>query len=274
MSGPRVVAIGDSVTLGVGDGVQASDGSVGWAAHTARALGAASFTNLAANGVRARHLLAGQIPAALALRPDIALLTVGGNDVLRGDFDPEEIRGYVRTSVTRLREQGAEVVVVLLSHIKLFELFHNNVARAMARRIDRANEALTAALAGTGALVVDGTATMGLLGMPAWHIDRIHPSPRGHRALAERAVALLARFPAAREVEPPGKPAGPARTAWWLLRNGIPWIAKRSRDLVPQIARVVLDELRSERVGAGMRTGPAVEAGPVSGDRQVDGRAR
>src|SRR5690606_3203120 len=98
--------------------------------------------------------------------------------------------------------------VVLLSHINLFEVFHRSVTRVMARRIDRANAALAAALDGTGALVVDGTATMGLLGKPGWHIDRIHPSPLGHRALAERAVALLVRFPAPHDVEPPGKPAG------------------------------------------------------------------
>ena len=47
-----VVALGDSVTVGVGDiGVPA-----GWAAHLSFALGAAEFTNVARLGARARDV--------------------------------------------------------------------------------------------------------------------------------------------------------------------------------------------------------------------------
>ncbi|MFW7415620.1 hypothetical protein [Demequina sp. SO4-18] len=53
MHAPAVIAIGDSITLGVGDGIKDESGDVGWAAHTARTLGAtALFLNLAANGTR------------------------------------------------------------------------------------------------------------------------------------------------------------------------------------------------------------------------------
>ncbi len=90
MQGPVVVALGDSITFGVGDGAQGPESvetaPVGWAAHVARALGASRFVNLAANGARARHLAQTQVPSALMERPDLVLLTVGGNDVLRGDF--------------------------------------------------------------------------------------------------------------------------------------------------------------------------------------------
>jgi hypothetical protein len=34
---------------------------------------------------------------------------------------------------------------------------------------------------------------------------------------------------------------------WWLARQGLPWIAKRSRDLIPQMAQVVTHELLEER---------------------------
>ncbi len=49
MAGPVVVAMGDSVTAGVGD-----DAGMGWAFHVASMLGARRWVNLAANGVRAR----------------------------------------------------------------------------------------------------------------------------------------------------------------------------------------------------------------------------
>jgi hypothetical protein len=31
----------------------------------------------------------------------------------------------------------------------------------------------------------------------------------------------------------------------WLVRNGLPWFAKRSMDLVPELVRVVLSERSS-----------------------------
>jgi len=241
-----VVAIGDSITLGVGDGVDRPSGDVGWAAHAAVALGASRFANLARNGTRARDLAAGQVGAASALDPDVVLMTVGGNDVLRADFSPHEIEDATRTAIEALRRSGALVVIVTLTPIRLFELCPERVEAVMARRIERANAALLAAASCAGALVVDGAAVMALRGPAAWHVDRIHPSPAGHRALAERAVGLLP-WPQAREIPAAPRPATASRTVWWLARNGVPWIVKRSRDLIPHVVAVVASEVRAAK---------------------------
>ncbi|WP_156162343.1 GDSL-type esterase/lipase family protein [Demequina iriomotensis] len=248
MSGPRIVALGDSITLGVGDGVQRAWGEVGWAAHTAHALGAASFLNLAANGVRAREMLESQVPRARAASPDVVLLTVGGNDVLRGDFSPRDVEDALGAAVDALAAPGRRILTVSLDRIGLFELAPRRVAEAMARRIGEANAAIARAVAGTDVEVIDGATLLASLGRRAWHIDRIHPSPQGHRALAGAAAARLAAdWARVAPVPEPPQPPGRAAVAAWLAVNGVPWALKRSRDLIPQVTMVVARELREER---------------------------
>lgn len=246
-SGPRVVALGDSVTLGVGDSPVPGIGA-GWAAHVAHALGASSFTNLAENGTRARGLGVSQVPTGLMDRPDVVLLTVGGNDVLRGDFSPTEITSTVADAIARLGRPGREIVVLSLDKIAIFDVLGRHVSIVMARRVAQANAALSAAVKGTCVRWIDGASVVAPLGEAAWHIDRIHPSPAGHRALA--AAALKALSPVLPQVYPivePGVRPSLAMQAWWLARQGLPWIAKRSRDLLPQVAQVVTHELLEER---------------------------
>lgn len=245
---PAVVAIGDSLTLGVGDGTQDSRGDVGWAAHTARALGATTFVNLAANGVRARDLVPGQLDAALAVRPDVVLATAGGNDVLRGDFDPAEVQRELTAALRALRAPERQLVLVTIDRIGLFDALPGAVAEVMARRVGLANAAIRAAAADAEATVVDGAAVFRLAGRRAWHIDRIHPSAYGHRQIAWTALAALSpQWCAVAPIPPAPAPPRLRARAWWLVRKGAPWAARRSRDLIPQIVQVVTHELLEDR---------------------------
>jgi lysophospholipase L1-like esterase len=238
--------MGDSLTLGVGDGFHDSDGSQGWAAHAAKALGASRFHNVARNGVRARHLDQ-HVAVALDDEADIVLMSVGGNDVLRSDFDPAEIRRAVRSAIVRLQTAGCRVVLLTLTPIRLFTLFPSAIISIMTRRIDAANEALADAVAGTKARVVDIPTVMSLGGDEAWHTDRIHPSPKGHRLIAGRALHVIEDFPIVAEIEDAPPPPSRVIRTWWIVRKGIPWIAKRSVDLIPGIAWLLISELRRTR---------------------------
>ena len=242
------VGLGDSITLGVGDDGRGASTDRGWAAHVAGALGAGVFVNLARNGTRARDLADDQVPRALDLRPDLVLVTVGGNDVLRGDFSADEVEDATASAILALRASGAAVVLVTLAPIRLLRHFPSRVTSVMAARIGVASVALNAAAVTGGAVVVDGAAVMRLQGDSAWHVDRVHPSQVGHRALAERAVGLLPELGPAREISPPAPPPGTLAIGWWTLRNGLPWIAKRSRDLIPQVAVAVARDVREARI--------------------------
>ncbi|WP_084103222.1 SGNH/GDSL hydrolase family protein [Demequina sp. NBRC 110056] len=246
--GPSVVAIGDSLTLGVGDGTQHPRGDVGWAAHTAHALGASAFVNLAANGTRARDLAATQVERANAADPGIILASAGGNDVLRGDFDPDEVERELTAVLRAVSRADRRVVVLGIDRIGLFDALPRAVTAVMARRVSAANAAIVTSAAAAGATLVDGGAVFRAAGARAWHIDRIHPSPLGHRRLAEAAVASLA--PEWPQVTPIAAAPAPPRLharAWWLMRNGAPWAVRRSRDLIPQVAQVVTHELLEDR---------------------------
>ncbi|MBE1875099.1 SGNH/GDSL hydrolase family protein [Myceligenerans pegani] len=202
-AGPAVaVALGDSITVGVGDtvGPDARHGA-GWAAHLATVLRVGRFRNLASNGSRARDVVGGQLTEALRLRPALATVLVGGNDVLRSDFSPREIESALARTVGALASTGSDVILVRLPVIGLFELAPRAVRRVMRRRVAVVNAAVDAAAAAARqepgrVMVVDGAEAIESAGAGAWHIDRVHPSPAGHRKLAlEVARAWLEEAP-------------------------------------------------------------------------------
>jgi lysophospholipase L1-like esterase len=301
-----LVALGDSITVGVGDtvGPDAAHGS-GWAAHLAAVLGVEAFTNLATSGARSHDVVEAQLEAALALRPRLATVLVGGNDVLRSDFDARLTLRDLQRCVTELCRAGADVVLVRLPLIGLFEIGPRLVRRVMRRRVAMINAAVDEVAAavrpaepaptsvpyepGPGAgsgrvVVVDAAQAIAPAGAKAWHIDRVHPSPAGHRGLALAAATALARLSPGHEngvvsakasatdttpFSPAGDAAGtdgrariealagrlPAapdppsageRLAW-LLKAGLPWCVRRGRDFLPGLLRAVVHDLRAER---------------------------
>lgn len=279
-----LVALGDSITAGVGDtvGPDAVHGP-GWAAHLATVLGAETFANLATNGARSRDVAGTQLDAALALRPRLATVLVGGNDVLRSDFDARLTLADLHRCVSELCRAGTDVVLVRLPVIGLFELSPRLVRHVMRRRVASVNAAVDEVVkaAGDGRMasgsavdavpgrralahgrvaVVDAAQAIAPAGAKAWHIDRVHPSPTGHRRLAlavalalpdqeyalpparaAASAALVARLPVA-----PDPPSARQRLGW-LVKAGLPWCVRRGRDFLPGLLRAVVHDLRAER---------------------------
>lgn len=232
---PRVVALGDSITAGVGDQSVSQYGD-GWAALVAHALGAKEYLCLARNGVRARDLAQTQVPDALMASPDLVIISVGGNDILRGDFDAREVESALADAVARLRRPGRSIVVLSIVAVALFDLCPARVRHVMTARVEQVNASIKAATLGTDVVVIDGARVAGAVGESMWHIDRIHPSPRGHRALAAEVLRLLPEQFKQTALLPSAQSAPNAATRlWWLASNGLPWLVKRSRDLIPQV---------------------------------------
>jgi lysophospholipase L1-like esterase len=82
----RVLALGDSFTIGTGSGEQAS--------YPAR--------NLAVNGYTTQDLLDEELPQVRDFSPDLVFLAIGANDLVRGS-DEAEYRSQVRRILMALR---------------------------------------------------------------------------------------------------------------------------------------------------------------------------
>jgi lysophospholipase L1-like esterase len=241
-----LVALGDSVTVGVGDrGVPA-----GWAAHVAWALGVDSFCNVARLGARARDVAHEQLPTARAARPDIATVLVGGNDVLRGDFSAPDVGGHVERTVADLHRRHVDVLVVLLHDPRQTLPAPRLVREVLGHRAECVNDEVRQRLAGVDRVaLLDPTSWDFAARRAAWSVDRLHPSALGHRALAELALAALGPLGWAvrRDLLPPaGSQPSTLQRGWWMLRHGTPWFAKRSRDLLPDLAMVCWRHHRSQ----------------------------
>ncbi|MFJ5117344.1 SGNH/GDSL hydrolase family protein [Kitasatospora sp. NPDC088548] len=240
VGGPvRFVALGDSLTEGVGDPV--ADGWRGWAAVLARSLAPAEvgveFTNLARSGALAVDLAAEQLPAALALRPQLAAVVVGGNDTLRAGFDIRRTARELDAVLGELSGSGARLLTACLPDPGTLLRLPQPLARPLARRMHAVNTVVHALSAR------HRTVHLHLAELP-WSaqrhllsVDRLHPSAEGHRLIARHFHELLGSagrpLGPAPAPGPAGPPPGRAADLWWMTTRGTRWVAARSTDLLP-----------------------------------------
>jgi lysophospholipase L1-like esterase len=217
----------------------------------AAALGAPGevrYTNLSAIGARMADLRHHQLPGALAARPDVAVIVAGMNDTLRSDFNGDVLRHDLDITVTALQSSGAMVLVTRYhQHGHVFRL-PGPLRRALHHRIEALNHAVDHVVANRGALCLDLHLISGAYDTAAWSVDRLHPSELGHRMLAAGYADLLAAADIA-VPHPVGRTCGGGRQLTaahhvaWLLCRGVPWLARRGRDLLPHAAGLVLRDL-------------------------------
>jgi len=244
------VALGDSITLGVGDPVRREGGGRregglggrsrawrGWAALLAEGLREPSLHVLASCGAQAPDVERDQLPAALQLRPDIASVIVGVNDTLRAGFDPDRVAASAAHTVGALRAAGAEVLTMRLPDPGQMLGLPGPLARPLARRAHEVNAITDALAARFGTLHYDAAADAAARDPRMWAVDRLHPSERGHRLIAGRFHDLLvsAGVPTTSRPDPEPSSPPPARLAeiGWLATKGTAWVLRRSTDLVP-----------------------------------------
>jgi lysophospholipase L1-like esterase len=227
----RYVALGDSLSEGVGDDPHPDGTERGWADRLAERLAAAHpglhYANLAVRGRLIADVHDHQIAAALALQPDLVSLIIGGNDLTRPRFDVD--RGLARIDEMHgaLHASGATVLTATLPDVALLA----PAARLVGGRIARFNEGVRGIAAARGSLLLDAERDEGLGDPRLWRDDRFHLSARGHDRLATGMAAVLglpgAAWPDAIRSAP--------RTAWrrrqeelrWFRAFLLPWVGRR-----------------------------------------------
>ncbi|MFS0695816.1 SGNH/GDSL hydrolase family protein [Streptomyces nitrosporeus] len=231
----RYVALGDSQTEGVGDGGGVA-GLRGWADRLAEHLAAAGpdlrYANLAVRGRVARQVRAEQLGPALALRPDLATVVAGVNDLLRPKFDAEEVAGHLEAMFAELTAGGARVLTLTFPDVAKIA----PVARPVRGRVFDLNDRIRAAAARHGVVVADLAPLPVATDPRLWGEDRLHASPLGHARIAAAAAYALG-LPGSDDSwarplppwEPPSRLRAAGAEVRWAAGFLGPWIGRRLR---------------------------------------------
>ncbi len=275
----RYVALGDSLTEGMcdpavsrPDGAHASGGSGGahgadgadesgasgasganpwrgWADRLAESLAADAaahgrqfdYANLAIRGRLLAQIIDEQLPAAMALKPDLVSLIGGGNDALRPGADVDAVAQRLEAGVARLRAAGIVVLMAtaydpcdapLVKRTRAVAGIFSAHIWSIARRHH--------------ALVLDLWGMRALHDRRMWAPDRIHLTSQGHARVAAHARSVLHEaFGGAPQVatdslhdgwatplEPlPPRPRQEALLddAQWVREYVVPWVGRRLR---------------------------------------------
>src|SRR6201996_9359120 len=264
----RIVTLGDSITLGMGDPAPGG-GWRDWAFLLAAGLPKPELHNLAANGAQAKHVERDQLPTALLLRPHVATVVVGINDTLRAGFDPVRTGQATARTVAALTAQGATVITMRLPDPAQMFGLPSGLARPLSRRMRAVNAELDRIAAHYGTVHWDASTDPETYDRRNWSVDRLHPNERGHRLIACRLWDRLAEagFPVA--ACPDGEPtsARPTRRedVLWMATRGTRWGVRRSVDFIPYLVYLAAREAVTEP-----RDRPAA---PVPAAAETDGSA-
>lgn len=253
----RYVALGDSLTEGVGDPM--GNGWRGWAALLAGGLSepSAEFTNLAVSGAQTRDVLETQLPAALELRPDVASVLVGVNDTLRSTFDIEKIAQRLDKVYESFTRQGTAVLTACLPDPGTMLGLPGVLGNPLARRQRAVNTVVHTLSERYGAVHLHAVDDPWIMDRAMWSSDRLHPGERGHRQIALRFHAMLRHRGIGTETAPAAEPEFPPPTRsaslLWLATAGTAWVIRRCNDLLPQLLRLAAVEMRHRARGTSDR---------------------
>jgi len=227
----RYVALGDSSTEGIDD-PDGAGGYHGWSQRLAERINTAQggglhYANLAVRGLTTAEIRARQLDATLAMRPDIATLFCGTNDVTALRFDARAVAADIEYMQRALRDGGATVLSFTLPDLTpLMPL-----ARLIAPRIAALNHALAEASRNTGAILVDFAAYPVATDRRLWSEDRIHANAAGHARIAE-ALAQALHLPDSNDDWEQPFPVALAQTRRqrctaelrWMRHHLLPWV--------------------------------------------------
>lgn len=184
----RWIVLGDSTTTA--PGVEGPDDI--WVRQLASRFDVPiEIVSLAVGGSRARDIVRDQLDPALSTRADIAFVSVGANDVLKG-VSLAEFTANLDEIVRRLTRVHDLVVLSGVGDLATIPRLHrplSDVVRRRGRVFDRVSAAVAERY---GAAKVDNWATAPHFRQPGmFSADMLHPTPAGHTVWADAVEATI-----------------------------------------------------------------------------------
>lgn len=233
----RYVAIGDSSTEGLDD-PDGRGGLRGWANRLAERIAASQghllYANLAVRGRSTRQILEQQLAPAVAMRPDLATLFAGTNDVVSRRFDLAAFAEDFRRMQAALVDGGATVLSFTLPDLAPVM----PLARSLAPRVLAMNDAIRSASARSGAVLVDLATFPVASDSRLWSGDRLHANSAGHARIAA-ALAQALGLPGTDDSWALPLPPLARRSVGrrvraelsWVRRHLLPWLWQHARGV-------------------------------------------
>ena len=216
-----VVAVGDSIAFGIGD-IERPGGHPAWSGRVTRLIGGVDV-NLGQTGAVLRDVEA-RVAAVLAERPDIVLVSIGGNDIVRGPLDTDDFADRLAACLASFRSIDATVVVLTVPDLSRTMHLPGFMRRSLHARTHAVNAALMSAAAKTSSVVVDRWSDPRSYLRVHINVDGAHPSPAGYQHLAHRTVAILG-LPVTQTPLPSLEDE--RGRAFWLATSGLAWVIRR-----------------------------------------------
>ncbi len=272
-SHPTFVVLGDSAAYGTGDEIKAGQFR-GWAGFLADAFQeGCDYFNYSRPGAKSNEVLAIQLPKALRQNPDICAVIVGGNDLLRNNFDPVLLYNNLRSCCQQLLAMGSEIIMVELHDPNQLLKLPKLMRQVLGRRVNAVNAVYRKVALEFEIVTVKTRAINNVHDRKNWHIDRMHPGPQGHFMLARNIADQLRKrgWAISMPYQLTITHRSRSEKITWLLRNGTPWFFKRSFDLLPaamilmifEFCKSILEKIHPARKSSELAFLSKIESDPT-----------
>ena len=272
-SHPTFVVLGDSAAYGTGDEIKAGQFR-GWAGFLADAFQeGCDYFNFSRPGAKSNEVVATQLPKALRQNPDICAVIVGGNDLLRNNFDPVLLYNNLRSCCQQLLAMGSEIIMVELHDPNQLLKLPKLMRQVLSRRVNAVNAVYRKVALEFEIVTVKTRAINNVHDRKNWHIDRMHPGPVGHFMLARNIADQLRKrgWAISMPYQLTLTHRSRSEKITWLLRNGTPWFFKRSFDLLPaamilmifEFCKSVLEKIYPARKSGDLAFLSKIESDPI-----------
>lgn len=190
----RLLVIGDSVAEGIGDPVPGYPDRP-WADQLAVAIDEASpgliYRNLGHRGLTSDQVLVRQVPAGMVFRPDLAVVSAGGNDILAPRFDPDLTARRLDAIVGSLASVGALVVTFSLFDLSATPFVSDESRAGLRDRLEVLAEITERVSLTHGGAHVDYLSDPRTGDPDLYSADRLHANRRGHALVLDGMIEVL-----------------------------------------------------------------------------------